>query len=1810
MKLLRRMISLSLVLAMLCSVMPVGAGAEEIAQTEELVQTEIPAQTDETVTSEEEMLPPETEETIEETEEETVETLPLEVQETEPMLEAEGEAGDEGSCGDTMTWTLDSKGTLTISGSGEMTSTPWRDEYTTVIKKVIIEEGVTTIYGSAFYGCSSLAEVLLPSTLTEIKGSAFWDCGALTKIVLPENLTTLGQNTFYFGGLTEVTIPTSLTTWGSYTFYDCPVENLYIEDLEHLLSMPNDGGLDFKNLYIKGELVTDLVIPDGITKLYSEAFNTVACLESVTIPESVTSIGEYAFYGCENLKEVNWPGSVTAVQSYTFSKCISLTSLTLPAGVVTVNSNAFYCSEYNYTCALTELRFLGNAPLIAENGFKGVTATVYYSANNASWTEDIFQNYGGTITWMADDTIPGTGEEEDLYIVDEGSCGDTMTWTLDSKGTLTISGSGEMTSAPWRDEYTTVIKKVIIEEGVTTIYGSAFYGCSSLAEVLLPSTLTEIKGSAFWDCGALTKIVLPENLTTLGQNTFYFGGLTEVTIPTSLTTWGSYTFYDCPVENLYIEDLEHLLSMPNDGGLDFKNLYIKGELVTDLVIPDGITKLYSEAFNTVACLESVTIPESVTSIGEYAFYGCENLKEVNWPGSVTAVQSNTFGKCGSLTSLTLPAGVVTINSNAFGNTGSNYASALNEIRFLGNAPLIAETGFVGVTATVYYSANNASWTEDIFQNYGGTITWVADNTIPGSGEEEEVYIIASGTCGENVYWSLDSNGELLVYGSARSRAAVSFDMDNYTSPEETPWFAYQSQIKAVTVESTVNSIGTNAFAECTNLTEVTIEEGVSKVGDSAFSKCESLEEVTFEGSAPQFGENAFEEVEATVNYPAEDESWQAEDLMANCGGEIVLKPQSSHIHSFAFEDGMAVCRDCGMELFVRIGQEHILLQPNQTHLFQAEVSAGKLLDKVQWSVEEGGETVLSVDQQGKITALGTGTAYVVASASYENFTLTDRCRVDVLDEIIPEGIQLSTRKLTSELNSTDYAVFDVLLRLPQNYPVTASENAQKEFVDSGVAVDSARFSDQSMEKLFDLVVLDDRRVQVVPTDYAVANPKEVKSKYTASVLVTVQGEEYTSEALTLSIKKSTPKLKAKVGAFNSFFSGTSQEIVITGGTPTKITAKSIPAWLDLKDSTLTMKENGPLKSTSVKVKLLVEMEEWRVPAEVSLSVKNSYKAPGLKLSESKVTMTTLTANSEGVELKLQPKSKKDTLESLNVTGITAPSGYSIENFSLEDGTFTLKAAGTLKSGKITLKVSFSDTEVQLPLTLTVKTAEVKLKTSVKSLSLNTELPDVAAIGLTATPADYQITQPVTRLTDSKGTDKTGELEIGFEDGNVLVSTTDATPTGASYKLYISAGGSKEAVVTIKTVSGEPSVSFKSKATVDLSFPDKAAEVKPTFKNYNGTFTITGMTAETSGKKDATELFRAEVDGRTILVSSAENTAPGSYTLKLKLTLPNGDICENSAKVTVKRTAVKLKLSATKLTLNKAVNESASVNVTCTTKGYAFTKPVWELSAPGKLDISYFDGTLKVAANAETQYGATYKILVKANAASPAATLTVMIPAQNKSNITASLKASGKLDVIRSDKGVTVTPSYKNIKDLTGMQETLMFYSSADNYTKAVNDLFRYEPNGKGGYLITRAASAKLDHSLQYKAELVSVIGGTEVRSPKVSIKLTMGSSKLTVKEGSVDLFAKDKNDRAIFHLTSKDADLNTAERVQIKDAKYQDLFEIYTYGNGEFAIGFKNGKVSSKLTGKTTTVTLNVWVEGNQTEKVNTTVKLKLNIVK
>jgi len=137
------------------------------------------------------------------------------------------------------------------------------------------------------------------------------------------------------------------------------------------------------------------------------------------------------------------------------------------------------------------------------------------------------------------------------------------------------------------------------------------------------TSATTIPKCAFYYCSYIQSITIPDSVTSIGASAFeYCWGLKNVYI-TSISKW-------CEIE---------LKDSPFSYGA---NLYMNGEMVTEVVIPDHITKIGDRTFYNLKSLTSITIPDSVTSIGNYAFYGCTGLETVYYEGSEEEWKQN-FG---------------------------------------------------------------------------------------------------------------------------------------------------------------------------------------------------------------------------------------------------------------------------------------------------------------------------------------------------------------------------------------------------------------------------------------------------------------------------------------------------------------------------------------------------------------------------------------------------------------------------------------------------------------------------------------------------------------------------------------------------------------------------------------------------------------------------------------------------------------------------------------------------------------------------------------------------------------------------------------------------------------------------------------------------------------------------------------------------------------------------------------------------------------------------------------------------------------
>ena len=502
-----------------------------------------------------------------------------------------------------------------------------------------IPQSVTTIAEDAFQNCAGMTSVTIPDTVTSIGKSAFAGCSGLTQITFPKGITRLEEYVLArCKKLTSFTIPESVTT----------IERSALASCE---SLPN------------------IVIPNGVTSIGESAFYSCKSLTSIIIPDTVTSFGDMVFFYCENLTDVVFPEGITRITDMMFAECMSLPEITIPDSVTIIDDWAFISCRN-----LKTIYFEGDAPNINSNAFTKVVATAYYPTDNTTWTADKMQNYNGTLTWVpyGEHTHRFDENHKCSCGIYGGQCDDTY-WALTEDGTLTISGSGAMPDysdsdpncAPWHD---LAVKKVVVEEGVTTIGAYAFWECNALTEVSLPSTLTAIMTHAFSGCGALTQLTVPEGVTQIGSNAFM-----------------------------------------NCSGL------------TEISLPDTVNQIGQMAFSGCTGLTSVKIPANVTSLENCLFTDCSNLKEVLIPDGVTAIGPGVFSYCSNLNAIVLPGSVTEIGDLAFSGSG------LHRITFTGDAPSFGEKVFQDVTADAHYPDGNKTWTEAVMQDYGGSITWLTEH---------------------------------------------------------------------------------------------------------------------------------------------------------------------------------------------------------------------------------------------------------------------------------------------------------------------------------------------------------------------------------------------------------------------------------------------------------------------------------------------------------------------------------------------------------------------------------------------------------------------------------------------------------------------------------------------------------------------------------------------------------------------------------------------------------------------------------------------------------------------------------------------------------------------------------------------------------------------------------------------------------------------------------------------------------------------------------------------------------------------------
>ncbi len=184
---------------------------------------------------------------------------------------------------------------------------------------------VTAVGANAFYNCKSITSVVIPEGVTSIGKAAFKACTALTAIDIPSTVAEVGSEAFYQSSKLKRINISDIDSWCGIAFANYDSNPLYYSG----------------SLYVDGECVNELVIPESVTSIGGYAFYNLVGMTSVELPESLEALGKYAFRGCKGLTSVDVPDSTTEIGNYAFGYCSNLSEVTLPDEGIEVGVNVF-----------------------------------------------------------------------------------------------------------------------------------------------------------------------------------------------------------------------------------------------------------------------------------------------------------------------------------------------------------------------------------------------------------------------------------------------------------------------------------------------------------------------------------------------------------------------------------------------------------------------------------------------------------------------------------------------------------------------------------------------------------------------------------------------------------------------------------------------------------------------------------------------------------------------------------------------------------------------------------------------------------------------------------------------------------------------------------------------------------------------------------------------------------------------------------------------------------------------------------------------------------------------------------------------------------------------------------------------------------------------------------------------------------------------------------------------------------------------------------------------------------------------------
>lgn len=631
-----------------------------------------------------------------------------------------------------------------------------------------LENASSTASCYSFYGCTNLAGILLPDSLTSIGSEAFYGCKNLkSSITIPSSIKSIGKNAFsgcyiyasvYYEGTLEQWLDISFG--GSY-------------------ANPCYYGAD---LYIKGNKLTDVEIPDSVTNIANYAFDGCESITSVTIGDSVTNIGDSTFKNCTSLGSVTIGDGVTSIGENAFYKCNALTNLTIGNRVNTIGNSAFYyCESLKSVTIPDSVTSIGNAAF----DYCKSLASVTIGENVTSIGNEAFEWCESLTSVIIGDSVVSIGENAFCRasitsitipvsvksIGEDAFLGFSKLKEVNYKGTLEqwlgISFNNYSSNPCCQGAYLYTNGRGNLSN-VTSIGNYVFSGCENYTAITIPGSVTSIGNGAFAG-SKLSSVTIPDSVKSIGDSAFAGCSLSTVTIPNSVTNIGSGAF--------------------------------AGSKLSSVIIPDSVTSIGEDTFNSCTSLKSVVIGTGVKSIAGGAFYGCSSLEEMTIPfvgGSADAKNSSRS----------------TLFGYIFGEKSYDGGACIRQCpNNKGYIEYYIPTTLTKVTVTggrIFYGA---------FFGCSALTSVIIGDSVKGIGDEAfyECSALANieigdsvASIGENVFYKCSALANVKIGDSVKSIGGNAF--------------SNCSKLTSITIPAAVTKIGKYAFYPCKSLSSVTFND--------------------------------------------------------------------------------------------------------------------------------------------------------------------------------------------------------------------------------------------------------------------------------------------------------------------------------------------------------------------------------------------------------------------------------------------------------------------------------------------------------------------------------------------------------------------------------------------------------------------------------------------------------------------------------------------------------------------------------------------------------------------------------------------------------------------------------------------------------------------------------------------------------------------------------------------------------------------------------------------------------------------------